>query len=220
MYWQEDTEDQQFEIPRDVVDLQFRIRCPTLPVDHAWPLFQGIQQHLPWFGSEEDSGLHLIHGADSGNGWERPQGATDLLHLSRRTRLTLRLPEHRLEQAHSLSGKSLEVTGHLMEIGESKVRPLSRSNFLYSRYLVADEPDLEEEAFIEWSVAQLKQMQLKFKKVLCGKQSDFRTPVGLVITRSLMVADLPYEDAVKLQQHGIGPLRHMGCGLFIPQKSF
>ena len=39
-------------------------------------------------------------------------------------------------------------------------------------------------------------------------------------TRSLMVADLPYEDALELQKQGIGPMRQMGFGLFIPQKNF
>ncbi|MES9880712.1 MAG: type I-MYXAN CRISPR-associated protein Cas6/Cmx6 [Sedimenticola sp.] len=39
-------------------------------------------------------------------------------------------------------------------------------------------------------------------------------------TRSLMVADLSVEDAIHLQEQGIGEGRSMGCGLFIPQKSF
>jgi hypothetical protein len=41
---------------------------------------------------------------------------------------------------------------------------------------------------------------------------------GSVFTRSLMVADLASEDAIKLQQEGIGPGRKFGCGLFLPQK--
>jgi hypothetical protein len=33
-----------------------------------------------------------------------------------------------------------------------------------------------------------------------------------------MLADLSAEESVRIQQEGIGPLRHMGCGIFIPHK--
>jgi CRISPR/Cas system CSM-associated protein Csm4 (group 5 of RAMP superfamily) len=35
-----------------------------------------------------------------------------------------------------------------------------------------------------------------------------------------MVAELSYEDAITLQEQGLGPHRTLGCGLFLPQKSF
>jgi CRISPR-associated protein Cas6 len=219
MYWQEETNEEQTVIPGDVVDLLFQLDCRTLPVDHAWALHEGVSRVLPWFASEPMAGLHLIHGADSGNGWERPQASGDLLYLSRRTRLILRLPDHRLEQAGSLSGNRLEIAGNRMDIGRAKPRPLSLTTILYSRYVVAEGEQGEDE-FITWAVEQLRGLGLRFKKVLCGKQSAFHMPKGPITTRSLMVADLPYEDALELQKQGIGPMRQMGFGLFIPQKSF
>ena len=219
MYWQEETEENQFTVPGDVVDLQFQINCPTLPVDHAWALSRQIQQILPWFADEAQAGLHIIHGADSGNGWERPQGAGDLLYLSRRTRLELRLPSHRVSHAEALSGAILEIAGHSMKVGSGKTRKLSASSVLYSRY-VATDPDMVEEEFTEWAVDELKELRLRFKKILCGRSFELATPEGPVQSRSLMVADLPFKDAVILQERGIGPRRSMGCGLFIPQKSF
>jgi hypothetical protein len=33
-----------------------------------------------------------------------------------------------------------------------------------------------------------------------------------------MVADLAPDESVLLQRRGLGPLRHMGCGIFIPHK--
>jgi len=219
MYWQEETEENQFTVLGDVVDLQFQINCPTLPVDHAWELSRQIQQILPWFADEAQAGLHIIHGADSGNGWERPRGAGDLLYLSRRTQLKLRLPSHRVSHAEALSGTTLEIAGHSMKVGSGKTRKLSMSSFLYSRY-VASDPDMVEEEFTEWAVDELKQLRLRFKKILCGRSFGLATPEGPVQSRSLMVAELPFEDAVILQETGIGPRRSMGCGLFIPQKSF
>jgi hypothetical protein len=34
----------------------------------------------------------------------------------------------------------------------------------------------------------------------------------------LMIADLEIEESVRLQQSGLGPYRHLGCGVFIPHK--
>lgn len=219
MYWQEETNEEHYRVPEDVVDVRFSIRCPTLPVDHAWALAGEIRRILPWFPQEPGNGLHIIHGADSGNGWERPEGADDLLYLSRRTRLELRLPRARVTDAAALTGQRLMIQDHVMEIGDYRTRPLARSNILYSRY-VASDPRWSEEEFIEWAVEQLRGLDLRFKKVLSGRRMHLATPDEPVETRSLMVADLPYPDAVRLQERGIGPWRAMGCGLFIPQKSF
>jgi len=38
------------------------------------------------------------------------------------------------------------------------------------------------------------------------------------ITRSLMVAELKQAESVRLQQHGMGEGRKLGCGIFLPQK--
>ncbi|MCG8425882.1 MAG: type I-MYXAN CRISPR-associated protein Cas6/Cmx6 [Chromatiales bacterium] len=219
MYWEEKTDEKQYIVPDDVVDLSFKIDCPTLPVDHAWPLSQAIIERLPWFESDAHSGLHIIHGADSGNGWERPQGSDDLLHLSRRTRLMLRVPKQRIADASTLSGIELTIAGHTMIIGEAKSRKLAMTSILYSRYVVCD-ANWDEERFMQWAVSELKKKRIHFKKALSGKTAELATPDGPLYTRTLMVAEMPIEDAVALQEEGIGPYRARGCGLFIPQKSF
>lgn len=217
MYWQEDSDSEQFKVPDEVVDVLFSIDCPTLPVDHAQTLSDQLQRLLPWF--EEEAGLHLIHGAESGNGWERPQGPEDLLYLSRRTKLAIRLPHHRIEDAKALTGQSLEVNGHKMKIGACKQRLLGLTTILYSRYVV-DQTGDDESAFVAQAVSDLKAMGLRFKKVLAGKRFELATAETALPTRSLLVADLPYEDAVVLQQEGLGPGRAIGCGLFVPHKTF
>jgi CRISPR-associated protein Cas6 len=135
MFWQEEVDEQQFVVPDEVVDLLFKIKCNTLPVDHAWALSEAIQAELPWFADEPLAGLHLIYGADSGNGWERPQGGEDLLYLSRRTRLVLRLPKHRVEDAQALSGKTLKIQDNPLEVGDGYTRNLAVTTTLYCRHL-------------------------------------------------------------------------------------
>jgi hypothetical protein len=89
---------------------------------------------------------------------------------------------------------------------------------LYSRHLVA-QPEQDEDAFLQQAVESLQSLRLRFKKVLCGKGTRFASPQGTLETRSLMVAGLPLEDAVTLQEQGIGPLRSRGFGMFVPHKT-
>jgi CRISPR-associated protein Cas6 len=218
MFWQEEVDEQQFVVPDEVVDLLFKIKCNTLPVDHAWSLSEAVQAELPWFADEPLAGLHLIYGADSGNGWERPQGGEDLLYLSRRTRLVLRLPKHRVEEAQSLTGKTLQIQDNPLEVGEGYTRNLAVTTTLYCRHLVTD-TEMAEDEFLGLAVDALKEMNLRFKKVLCGKSRSFATPEGDLPTQSLMVAGLPLDDAITLQQQGLGPHRNRGFGLFVPHKT-
>jgi CRISPR-associated protein Cas6 len=218
MFWQEDIQKEFFTVPDNVVDVAFHIDCRTLPVDHAHALSSAVRRALPWFGDDPSDGLHLIHVADSGNGWERPSDAAALLYLSRRTPLVLRLARHRVENARALSGQTLDVAGHPMTVGEAKIVPLSPVSTLYARYIVV--PDGQDEGqFVAAAVQQMQALGLHFKKVLAGMQHHFDTPDGPVFVRSLMVADLPPQDAVTLQERGLGPRRSLGCGLFIAHKS-
>ena len=73
----------------DVLDAVFAIECRSLPVDHAYALSTAIQAALPWFAQEPQAGLHTVHGAASGAGWQRPEGEHAQLQLSRRTKLVL-----------------------------------------------------------------------------------------------------------------------------------
>ncbi|MBA1443606.1 MAG: type I-MYXAN CRISPR-associated protein Cas6/Cmx6 [Chromatiales bacterium] len=218
MHWEDEIDETVYIVPDDVMDLAYQIKCRTLPVDHAWPLATAIHQALPWFAEEPLAGLHLIYGADSGNGWERPRDAADTLYLSRRTRLVLRLPKHRLPDAEALTGQTLEVADNLLAIGKGTPRLLSTTTTLYSRFVV-DKTDGDEDQFITAAVEGLRALNLRFSKVLSGRRFAFSTPEGGISTRSLMVAGLPLDDAVRLQENGLGPLRNRGFGLFVPQKS-
>ncbi len=217
MYWQETTENERFTVPNDIVDVVYNIQCRCLPVDHAYALSQAIARALPWFAQEDSAGLHTIHVAESGNGWMRPDHADALLHLSRRTRLTLRLPKHRVDDAGKLTGQTLDVAGNSLQVEKSVVKPLSSITTVFSRYTVTRN-GADENAFLQDAMAQLDRMGIRPKKMLCGMERLITTPERVIHTRSLMLADLTVEEAVKLQQQGLGTDRKLGCGLFIPHK--
>lgn len=225
MYWHDkQTPRDTYTIPRDVVDLAFRIRCRTIQLDHAHALAQAIHVALPWFSSEAEAGLHLIHGAESGNGWMRPDDVADaLLYPSRRTRMTLRLPSSRLEQARALNGQELDVGGHGIRLGDSDVRPFSILPTQFSRHVAMDDvagagTAQDESLFLERVDQALRQLGIEVHKLLCGKNHVLRFPQGVLFTRSVMIADLEPAEAILLQRYGIGVARKMGCGLFMPHR--
>jgi CRISPR-associated protein Cas6 len=219
MYWNDDTDKKAgFAVPDDVVDVAFRIGCPTLPLDHAHSLSTALLKALPWLEEEAYAGIHLIHGAASGNGWFRPEDTeNELLHLSKRTRMRLRVPRERLQDAQALSGQSLDIEGHPLEVGKSEVSLLSSLPTLFSRYVITRE-ELDETQFLQEVAEQLQALDIPCRKMLGGISHTMKFPDGAVFTRSLMVADLEPEQSVRLQQVGLGEGRTIGCGLFLPHK--
>jgi CRISPR-associated protein Cas6 len=219
MFWHDEQEKKpEYKVPDDVVDLCYQFTCQTLPLDHAWSFSQAIQAVLPWIEDEQYAGIHLIHGAESGNGWFRPEDPeTELLHLSRRIKMSLRVPKHRIEDARKLEGAELDIEGFKLIVGESSIKKLSSLSTLFARYVVVADA-MDEEAFLQNIMDQFQAMGLNVQKLMGGKQHFFRSPDGKIETRTVMVADLEPEQSVLLQQNGVGPGRNMGFGLFIPHK--
>ena len=220
MFWREDEKGEAYRVPDAIRDLSFRVKGKSLPVDHAYALCNEVLRVLPWAARTEDMGIHAIHVAASGNGWHRPEGGADdaWLYLSRRTRLRLRLPKERLGDAEALTGATLNLGGHEIEVGAAEVRPLSALTTLFSRYVVAEAGE-GEQAFLQRAAERLRRdFGIRARKLLCGRETRFRTPEGSVFSRSLMLAEIGREDSVRLQERGLGPHRLMGCGLFIPHK--
>lgn len=218
MYWHEEKDDSQPDaIPNDIVDLSFKVSCRHLPLDHAHALSAALHDALPWLIDEDRAGVHLIHGAESGNGWIRPEGPHEMMFLSRRTRMTLRLPLERIEQASVLKGQTLDIDDNPLTLGETKVRPLSRLSTLFSRHAIT-ENDQHENAFLDAVAQELREMGIRVKKMMCGRMHQLSFPHRNIATRSVMIDGLEVHESVKLQRLGLGPGRKFGCGLFIPHK--
>ena len=218
MLWEEEQTDNEIPIPDDIVDLQFSIECRELPVDHAQDLSNALHAALPWLAADDRIGIHQIHVAASQNGWERPlPGSGQLLVLSRRTKLTLRIPLDRLDELRALTGSTLDVGGYPMTLGVAKTRPLSRLGTVFSRHVVSGEDD-DEEDFVRRVAAELASMGIRVKKALCGIPHRIDAQGGSLYTRSLLLANLKAEESVRLQRQGLGSHRKLGCGLFIPHK--
>lgn len=220
MFWEEDDQ-QEFQVSDDIIDLVFNIDCRELPVDHAHALGEALCNALPLLGEDARCAIHSIHLAGSQNGWERPDPKLgQKLILSRRTKLTLRVPgEHREHIEQTLDGAILDIDGHKLAIGKAKSKKLSRQGTVFARHVALQAgEDSDENAFLMRVVSDLKARGIQVKKALCGITQEIDTPEGPLQTRSIMLADLSPEDAVQLQQQGLGDGRKLGCGIFIPHK--
>ena len=219
MFWQDDTPQQGPEIVPDlIVDLVFKICGRDLPSEHGYALSQALASILPWIETDPTAGIHLIHGAESGNGWLRPAD-DQLLQLSKRTRLVLRLPQEKVDSARSLSGQTIEIKGHRFEVGPARVRPLNPMSTVFARHIAIEAETDDEEQFLCWAAEQLDDLAVPARKMLCGRRREIQLPDGPIPTRSLMLAELASHESFTLQQRGLGIGRKFGCGLFLPHRN-
>lgn len=217
MFWEEDEEKSNAIVNR-VVDLRFRLEAGIIPLDHAQILGESLLQVLPWLPDEKNCGVHMIHVAASGNGWLRPEDPeNEVLCLSNRTRLHLRIPHHRVEDAQQLIGNTILLGDSAIKVGKAQVKPLSDSTTIFARYIVSDNDESESD-FMQRQLEALESMDIKVKKMLCGIQNVFKINEQVVHTKSLMLAELTPEESILLQEKGLGPLRLSGFGLFNAHK--
>lgn len=226
MYWQEDNKKNDISTSDKVIDVHYKIDCKQIPTAHAWELSQALYQVLPWIKEETEVGVHQIHGATSGNGWERPADG-ELIHLSKRTRMHLRVPLSRIEDASGLVGKTLDVAGHTVVIGKMVTKKIDPFTTIFARYIAVPE-GMDEDAFLQWVAAELTARDIQARKLLCGISHEIeardaeiretKTRKKQIKTRSLMIADLDKATSIALQEVGLGPHRHLGCGIFVPHK--
>lgn len=216
MLWDEEKKTAEYTVPDDVVDLVYKINCKQIPTTHAFELAEALYAALPWLKDEANVGIHQIHGATSCNGWERPPDG-ELIHLSKRSKMSLRVPKHRVDDAMQLTGEVLDIAGYSVEVGAAISKLMTPLPTIFARYVVVPE-GMDENQFIDWVADELAQRDIHLHKLLCGISHELCLPGGAYETRSVMIADLDQETSVRLQEEGVGPFRHYGCGIFMPQK--
>ena len=106
--WEEE-EKLQLKDTSKMIDVAFRIQCKTLPYDHAYDLSNEIIKHLNWLLDDKLTGIHTLHGPESGNGWVRSE--KEEIFLSKRTRLVLRVPRENIEKVKQLEDATINVLG-------------------------------------------------------------------------------------------------------------
>ena len=218
MFWNDnDTKKDVYEVPDDIVDVNFKIKCAQLPLDHAHQLSEAIIKRLPWIENSESVGIHLIHGAESGNGWIRPTDPDELIYPSRRTLFTIRTPQKHIDAIRALNGTSVNVCNASIEFSKPSIRKLSKLTTIFARYVLANHIEDESE-FLNEMVELLAEKNIRPKKMMSGRMTTMRFPEKTLSARSLMIDGIDVAESILLQQQGLGIGKKFGCGLFLPHK--
>jgi CRISPR-associated protein Cas6 len=193
--------------PAFMVDLVFPLAGRNLPRDHAQLLRQGLQQAMPWLGDEPLAGVHSV---------KLIAGNEAQALLSQRARLLLRLPRQRVDAASELAGGTLDLGGCVVRLGVPHLRELQPYATLYAPAVAA--PGEEESVFLLDVDRELQALQVRAQRV-CGKRARRQLQGRDTTTFSLMLHGLSPQDSLRMQEHGLGPHRLLGCGIFVPHKS-
>ena len=189
----------------EMIDVAFALEGETLPHEHRYVLAQALQRALPWLEGEPRAGVHQLNLVRSGSGAEL---------VSRRTRLTLRVPRSRSDDTCALAGTRLELGAERLRAGRAQPRELLPHGTLYAALVAADSPD--EIAFLERIQDELDALGVRAQPV-CGRWQTLEA--GRLLGCSLMLSGLEPAQSLRLLQQGLGRHRQLGCGLFVPHRS-
>ncbi len=221
MFWQEKPKPASFAADDSVVDCVFKMQCKRLPADHAWALSEALLGAAPWISESPKNGIHLIHSAVSGNGWQSVNDHQAQLQLPKRTRFYLRLEQAYLPKAQQLVGQKFAVDGHSLQLQSFTVKNLLAQEVVFSRYVSTNIGDVNyknEQEFLNHIAEQLNKSGIQVTKMLSGIEQQFASPDGPINCRSVMIADLNAEQSIRLQQQGLGEKRCRGFGIVLPHK--
>lgn len=191
-----------------MTDVIFSVAGKSVPFDHGYRLLEEIVRFLPWLRNEENAGVIPIHGAATEHG--------ELL-LSRRATITLRLNPNRIDAAKSLTGQRLNIGKDTLLVGSAKLRALHPYVAIHSPFVTNGHND--EIAFMAGIHQELQEMGIACRMV-CGKPHVVDTGNAKLVAYSLALYDLPPDKSLLLLERGLGNNRKIGCGVFVPHKSF
>ena len=195
-----------------MINVQFPVRGDKLPADHGYLLYAAISRIKPELHETDWLGIEMISGIPFDKG---------LIALpARGAKLLLRMPADKFGEVISLAGKRLDLGGQQIRLGIPTAKPLAAAAALYSR-IVTIRGFMEVPEFLAAAGRQLAELEINAHLELPAEdRSRFRRIVTVkdkkIVGFSLLAKDLSDEDSLKLQSHGIGGRRAMGCGIFNP----
>lgn len=191
-----------------MVDVAFALTGDALPREHRQALASALTDRLPWLAQLPQAGVHRINVS---------AGAGPLALLSGRSRLTLRVPRERAAALAPLAGAQLAIGASRLDLAcPPLLRELLPYGTLYAHQVIAASDD--EIAFLADVDAQLQQLGVAGRR-MCGRLQRLQGEATTLHAFSLMLDGLSTGDALRLLEHGIGPGRLWGCGIFVAHKS-
>ena len=160
-----------------------------------------------WFHQLDQVGLHLLRGAYDRHG---------RLLLGPRARFGLRLPAALIPKVLALAGKRLIIGGDTLRVGVPHVQALRPAPVLAAR-LVTTRNGQDEGRFDREIARQLSALGIAASAIR-GRRRIVRIKDKTVVGYGVRVAGLNAAESLRLQEHGLGGRRKMGCGVFVPVR--
>lgn len=196
------------------VEVSFGISGETLPADHGYGLYSAISHLSPKLHQLEGVSIQTVTGIPDGQGE---------IYLTDKSQLRIRLLSDQVPLVYPLAGKQLTIGVHNIRLHPPEISMLQPVQRLRSR-LVIIKKFQEPEPFLEAAKRQLNELEIQgTASIPINKQGESdRKAIKIkrysVVGFGLEVADLSDEDSIKLQVHGLGGKRRMGCGIFVSME--
>jgi CRISPR-associated protein Cas6 len=195
-----------------IIDVFFGVRGSRVSADHGYALYGALARVLEtpensWFHQLDEVGLHLLGGAYDSRG---------RLLLGPRACFGLRLSATLIPKVLALAGKRLVIGSDTLRVGVPHVRALRPAPDLAAR-LVTTRNGQDERRFDREITRQLNGLGITAPAIR-GRRRIVRIKDKTIVGYGVRVAGLNAAESLRLQEHGLGGRRKMGCGVFVPVR--
>ncbi|GAB4213589.1 MAG: hypothetical protein Fur007_08100 [Rhodoferax sp.] len=189
------------------VDVVFPLGGQSVLREHAVALRDALCTQWPELAHAPGAGIHPIRVVN---------GSSAQAMLSGRSRLLLRVPAALAPTLCTGQNTALQIGPDSVTLGAAHVRALLPHATLYAYHVATASED--EPAFMAEVDQTLARLGVRCERV-CGQYHRRELSGETLHAYSLMLHALSPQDSLRVQQHGIGPHRLLGFGLFVPHKS-
>jgi len=189
----------------NMIDIVFDLNGTSVPVNYPFALWSEVIRCLPWLEDEKSVGIFPLRGSESG----------DVLLLSKRTKLILRIPTRLAAKTVNLTGQKLNIDGNVLSVGQGRERSLQPTTTLHAHLV---ESNLSEIEFLAEMKEKLRLMNIPCN-LICDKQRVVSGVNHSLSGFGLVLHDMKPLASIQIQCAGLGGARHFGCGIFVPFKA-
>lgn len=204
----------------NIINLSFPVTGTELWADHNHRLCAAICTQFPELHELKGFAINTITGIPNKPG---------KISLTNKSRLLLRLPVEAIAQVYQLTGRTLDVGGYAIQLGNPELQTLKPVESLKAR-IVTIKGYTEPALFLGAAHRQLQQLEINANIGIPGNEQGEPKRLTLTIKKkvgeeikkytivgfTVIVSELSAEDSIKLQIHGLGGKRRLGCGIFCP----
>ncbi len=128
----------------------------------------------------------------------------------------MRLSAILIPKVLALAGKRIVVAGDSLRVGVPHVQALRPASVLAARG-VTPRNGQDEQRFDREIARQLSELGIA-APAISGRRRIVRIKDKTIVGYAVNIAGLNAAESLRLQEHGLGGRRKMGCGVFVPVR--